>query len=171
MTGEWRPGVPSVRGGAVNALAVSGTTLFVGGEFNKLGEKSVSRLGAVDLATGQVLDWAPSLGCNVNAMEVVGGRLYVAACDLRVYDASTLLPVSAPATTGGPVYAIEPDGLGGVWIGGLFTKFAGANTPYLGHVDFNGLAVGYPMVDRRVVRDRGVRAGAVPVRRVRAARG
>ena len=44
----------------------------------------MTKLGAIDLVTGQVLDWAPSFpwNCNVHALEVLAGRVYVGGCDL-----------------------------------------------------------------------------------------
>ena len=158
VTGAWRPGFPSVRGGAVNALAVSGTTLYVGGEFNQLGEQAGDAAGrgrSRDRAGARL--GAVRSGCNVNAMEVVARQALRRG--VRPAGLSTRRRgrrCRRRRRPAGSVYAIEPDGLGGVWVGGSFTKFAGASTAYLGHIDFNGLAVGYRDRQRAGGRDRGV---------------
>lgn len=92
-----------------------GNTLFVGGTFDKLGTRSVKRLGAVDLGTGEVLDWAPNVPCEVYGLAVSGGRLHVAGCELRVLDTTTRAEV---AVAGKPLGYVEPDRAGGVWTGG-----------------------------------------------------
>ena len=145
-TGAWRPGFPTVTGGPVNALAVSGTTLFVGGDFAELGGRPVTRLGAIDLATGQVHAWAPSLpfGCPVTAMEVVGPTLFVGACGLRAYDVATRAALPLTGQPSMAVHALEPDGLGGIWVGG---KASGDGDVHLRHIDANGFNVPYAVTD------------------------
>ncbi|RKQ93131.1 beta-propeller uncharacterized protein DUF5122 [Solirubrobacter pauli] len=141
-TGAWRPGLPSVQG-EVRALAVHGTTLYVGGDVFELGGRQVFGLGAIDLTTGHVLDWAPYDSCPVYSLAVVGSRLLVGRCELRAYDAATRAPIAASALPTGGVFAIEPDGAGGVWLGGTI---AGG----LQHLDANLAALPAPAVNGRV---------------------
>ena len=105
----------------------------------------MTRLGAIDLATGQVHAWAPSLpwGCPVTAMEVVGPTLFVGACGLRAYDVATR---AALPLTGQPSMAVhaEADGLGGIWVGG---KASGDGDVHLRHIDANGFNVPYAVTD------------------------
>ena len=54
---KWHPEV----NGAVNALVRIGSTLYLGGEFTRFGGLPRSELAAVDIATGAVNSWSPSL--------------------------------------------------------------------------------------------------------------
>jgi hypothetical protein len=69
--------------GRVSAIAVSGTTIYIGGQFTHvkdLGGVSQARahLAAVDAATGSLLPWAPSTDLPVDALAVSpAGTVYV----------------------------------------------------------------------------------------------
>src|SRR2546421_340732 len=43
----------------VAAIARKGAVLFVAGDFTKIGGRAVSRIAAIDIATGRPLDWDP----------------------------------------------------------------------------------------------------------------
>jgi hypothetical protein len=43
----------------VQALAVSGSTVYVGGQFNSIGGQSRSNIAALDVTTGLVTAWNP----------------------------------------------------------------------------------------------------------------
>lgn len=80
---------PSVEGGAVEALALRGPTLYVGGSFRKLAGRARTGLGAVDAATGALLPWTAHLGlpselaqaldatATVHVMAAAGRTLFV----------------------------------------------------------------------------------------------
>jgi hypothetical protein len=67
--------------GKVWALELSAdrTKLYVGGDFSKIGDRSVSKLARIDLATGKVDTSfkARSVAGRVRALKLDGGRLYV----------------------------------------------------------------------------------------------
>lgn len=137
-TGAARAGFPNAVGG-VEALALSGSTLFVAGySLTKLGDRPVRGLGAIDLATGTVHDWAPALRCAAPDLEVVGRRLYVAGCELSIFDVTTRerLPVREQSAV-----AFEPDGAGGVWVA------SNSSEPYLSHFSAAGAVADYAAVD------------------------
>jgi hypothetical protein len=79
---NWNPN-PTDNGGAVRALARSGDTLFMGGDFTSAGGFPLNRLAAVDVVSGSASSsWNPSADKSVRALAVsdaVGtpGRLYV----------------------------------------------------------------------------------------------
>ncbi len=65
----------------VTALALSGSTLYVGGGFSTVGDKARSSIAAIDTKTGNVTDWNPNvydphIGV-VKALAVKDSTLYV----------------------------------------------------------------------------------------------
>ncbi|MCA9560905.1 MAG: PQQ-binding-like beta-propeller repeat protein, partial [Myxococcales bacterium] len=61
-TGEvlaWRPFADPADGSAVRALAMQGSTLYVGGDFTRVGEALRANLAAFDLDTLELLPWNP----------------------------------------------------------------------------------------------------------------
>ena len=85
-TGLAVPGWEATTDGGTPACVTNGHTVIAGGHFLKLGgplasETGVDRLhiGAIDLGTGDVLDWNPSANSilGVHALRYVGDSLYV----------------------------------------------------------------------------------------------
>lgn len=64
-------------GCGVNALARSGTTLYLGGGFTTIGGEVRNRIGAVSTSTGAVLSWDPDAKQPVDAIVVDGNTVYV----------------------------------------------------------------------------------------------
>jgi hypothetical protein len=64
--------------GSVRALALSGSTLYVGGAFDSIGGQPRSGIAAVDARTGAVSAWSPNpdRAGNANALAVSRRRLY-----------------------------------------------------------------------------------------------
>ncbi len=71
MTG-WNPGAD----GQVNALAASGSTVYVGGNFDSVASTARAKLAAIDAANGNVLAWAPNPAGQVNGLRASGATLY-----------------------------------------------------------------------------------------------
>lgn len=74
----WDPGAV----GGVKALALRGTTLYVGGQINTLAGKLRWNCGAVDAETGAILDWYPGGGSayddeEVAALTVSGSTVFI----------------------------------------------------------------------------------------------
>jgi hypothetical protein len=64
--------------GPVNALALSGGQLYLGGNFTQVGGQATSGLAAVTSTTGAVQSWAPRVsGGVVAALAVNGGSIFV----------------------------------------------------------------------------------------------
>jgi uncharacterized repeat protein (TIGR01451 family) len=121
-----------------------GNTLYVGGNFSKLGGHARTHVGAIDLATGQVVDWAPvilsSSSFVVMALAVtdtgvyIGGNFYsvngVARRHLAAVDAgnASLLPFD-PQPDGDIWSLLSTEGV--VYAGGRFTNIGGQTRKYL----------------------------------------
>jgi hypothetical protein len=94
MTGAVRPwdahlsgsvGTPSP---SVNALALSGHTLYVGGDFYSLGGQVRPCLAALDDSLGLATSWAPRADFPVRSLEITGSTLYAGG----IFGAVGLLP-------------------------------------------------------------------------------
>jgi hypothetical protein len=132
---------PSVSGGAgityVGALAVAGSTVYVGGQFQAANGVARNNLAAFD-ASGVVTSFDPEPNGPVRAMVVAGSTLYVGgafAVDTPVTRRSYLAAFDvASGTLGGwnpdvdgAVYALAMSG-STIYAGGLFSKANGLIT-------------------------------------------
>ena len=61
----------------VLSLAVSGGTIYVGGNFSTIGGQARSGLAALDAVTGAAKDWQPKAGRSVYALAVSGAMVAV----------------------------------------------------------------------------------------------
>jgi len=134
---DWAP----VLDGDVNALAISGNTLYVGGSFTSVtldGAASTrGRLAAFDITTGDLLPWAPFFDDAVTGLAISGGRIYVSGSFANVTpvggglaartrlaaisadDTGTLLPWAPSANNVPRVLAAAG---GRIYAGGNFTS-------------------------------------------------
>ena len=116
----WNPNLSlNELGGRVDAMAVSGSTVYLGGIFDHLNGGSVARdyLASVDATTGVATSWNPEPNSNIKAMELSGSTLYVAG-ELTAINGSTPRDdVAAIETSSGTATSWNPS-LGG---GGVYT--------------------------------------------------
>lgn len=74
----------------ITAMGVAGKTAYIGGSFNSVGGSPRSHLAAIDLVSGRLLPWAPSLedatatGEWVEGLAALGSTVYVAGGFHRV---------------------------------------------------------------------------------------
>ncbi|HEU5065357.1 MAG TPA: hypothetical protein VFT86_05650, partial [Gaiellaceae bacterium] len=61
----------------VNALALSGSTLYVGGEFDRVAGRARGNLASIDIAANRVTNWAPRVDGRVAALAPASGRVAV----------------------------------------------------------------------------------------------
>ncbi len=75
----WTP--PEIQGGGVGAFVISGTTLYIGGDFSSVGGQPRDGLAAIDLVTGEVADWNPlplhQVYDTIQTMARYGNTLYL----------------------------------------------------------------------------------------------
>lgn len=63
-------------GRATDALVLSGSTRFVGGDLLTIGGQARTGIAALDAATGSATDWNPSANSTVSALVVSGSTVY-----------------------------------------------------------------------------------------------
>jgi hypothetical protein len=136
--------------GTVRALAVSGSTVYAGGDFNgasSIGGAARNRIAALDATTGAATSWDPNANGTVWALAVDGSTVYAggdfngassigAAARNRIaaLDATTGNATSFDPNASGGVYALAVDG-STVYAGG---GFSGPSS--IGGADRNRLA-------------------------------
>jgi hypothetical protein len=130
---------------SVTALALSGSTLYVGGYFDTIGATARSNLAAVDILTGALTSWAPSVDDLVTSIAVgPSGTVYVAGYFATANDVDR--PFAAAFTAGGaltvwdpepsgPVYVVRAPAAGGVYLGGSFSLLGTDGRSGIGAVD------------------------------------
>jgi urease beta subunit len=134
----WNPGA----NGTVNALVVSGSTVYVGGSFSTLGgggsgTSSRSLIGAVDAATGSATSWIPGATGLVTALGVSGSSVFVGATagssiGATVRDRLAQVDAAGNLTSWNPgangiVNALVVSG-STVYVGGAFTALGGGGS-------------------------------------------
>ncbi len=145
----WNPGT----NGAVRAMALSGSQLFVGGDFTVLGSTSRTRAGCVDVTTGVVTSWNPNANGTVRALHLsasgfmlVGGQFTSIGGQARNRIAELNLTNGAANTLWNPnanssVFALEVVG-NVLYVGGQFTNIGGQSRSRLAALN---LATGAPL--------------------------
>lgn len=130
--------------GTVFAIAISGNTAYLGGDFSQVDGANRRKLGAVNLTTGAlVTTWHPTVDGQVQTVVVQSGKLYAGGVFLNVTDASGTYAqprlARFDATTGAfdpswrptpndRVRRIMPNADGTrMYVGGDFTDVSGAS--------------------------------------------
>ncbi len=141
--------------GAVYALLISGSSIYVGGDFLNIGSDGKARLAKVDRTTGMAVGtFNPQPNGTVFDLDEGAGQVFacggftIIGTHNRNFVAG-LDPNSGGATTfncgadAGPIYAVEHHG-GAVYLGGVFTVLSGVGRPHLGAVnDVTGNALSW----------------------------
>lgn len=129
----------------VYALALSGSTLYVGGSFSSIGGQPHANLAALDATTGAVLPWSCDVNGGVKTLALDGATLYVggqfsalggfARTNLGSVNASTgATSLWAPNPNSSSVNVVTVNG-SRVYVGGSFTVIAGMARNYLASFD------------------------------------
>lgn len=124
-------------GTSVEALTLSGSTLYVGGAFSGFNNGNAGRLNLASLeaATGRAIDWRPTPIGEVLCIAVLGGSVFaggefgyangvVPRLRLAEFDAATATVTSWNPALNNRVYALRADS-DKIYAGGFFTDAAG----------------------------------------------
>jgi hypothetical protein len=129
----WNPN-PNSASGLVNALVVSGNTIYVGGTFTIIGGQNRSKIAALDTSSGNVTSWNPPniYGGDVATLAVSGNKVYAggdftlvgaqARSYIAAFDVTTgnLTPWNSP-NINGKVNTLAISG-NTIYAGGKFSK-------------------------------------------------
>ncbi len=125
---DWHPTVFSLGAPTeIDAIAVSGRNVYLGGGFDRVGAKTRHLVAAVDAETGAVTPWAPTIGGDqVLAIAHSGRNVYIGGFDVgAAFDTAGHAIWNAPPTgTVASVNEIVPTG-GTVYVGGTFSVIGG----------------------------------------------
>ncbi len=171
---NWEPNPSST----VDAIAVSGATVYLGGYFSGPtainGSVTRNYAAAVDATTGTATGWDPNLNGEVLALAVSGGTVYLGGGFTEANGATARNYAAAVDATSGTVTSFDPDlnspvqtlavSGGTVYLGGGFTMINGSTTrDYLAAVDAtSGTDTGWsPNVNGGSVMSLAVNGGAV----------
>ena len=150
MATSWNPSVEqTVSGGdEVNSIAVSGSTIYIGGEFNSIYNSATfsrqyrNNIAAIDAVTGYPTGWDPNADNSISTIAISGSLIYVggkfnniggqtrknlAAIDLTTGNATSWTNNTNNNTNGAnPINILTISG-STVYVGGTFTMI-GAQT-------------------------------------------
>jgi len=137
--GPWNPSASYI----VSSMAVSGSTVYVGGQFTSItdsnGTQTRKYLAAIDATTGTVTSWNPDASQYVFALAVSGNMVYAGGAFtsfgggaysrnyLAAFDTSSAtpsVPTSWDPNANIAVFALAVSG-NTVYAGGFFTSFGG----------------------------------------------
>ena len=135
---------------SVCAIAVSGSTIYVGGTFNSIGGKERNNIAALDAVTGSATDWNPNTNCAyyycpwVGTLAVSGSTIYVGGWfvsiggltrnNIAALDATTGAATAWNPNANGYIYALAISG-STLYAAGAFTQIGGQTRNYIAALD------------------------------------
>jgi hypothetical protein len=129
----WNPSGMYV-GPQVYALAVSGSTIYVGGYFFNLNGHTRNNIAAVRASNGNLTNWDPSANSGVSALAVSGNTVFAGGSftsvggqgrdNIAALDASSGIATNWNPAAGGEVFALAVSG-STVYVGGSFRGIGG----------------------------------------------
>ena len=142
---------PNATGGTFNdilALDISGSSVYVGGDFTNIGGQARNRLAAIDITTGNATAWNPDVDYYVFDVVVSGSTVYAGGRFSTVNQGTTPLArnhLAAFNNTDGTATSWNPGANNEVWtlaadsstvyVGGWFTQMGGQDRNYFAAVD------------------------------------
>ena len=133
------------------ALAVSGSTVYAGGDFNRIGGRNCHGLAALDPATGLATSWDPgagmSTGLGIQALAVRGSTVYAGGRFVDIGGQRCPGAAALDSTTGLCIWNSQWNVIG-KWVSALapigYTLYVGGSAGNLAAVDAGtGIAMGW----------------------------
>jgi len=150
---SWNPNANDPWGsGEVWALALSGSTVYAGGNFINIGGETRNRIAALDATTGLATSWNPDANEEVSELALSGSTVYAGGAFTSIggqtrngfaaLDAATGLATSFDPNAGGvATFAVSGST---VYAGGGFTSIGGETRNYIAALDAaTGLATSW----------------------------
>jgi hypothetical protein len=123
--------------GRVNVITVSGSTVYLGGQFTSLrpagaaagtGEVTRNHVAAVSLSTGALLPWNPNANGTVRAIRVIGSNVYLGGSFTNVGGTARTRLAAVSTGSGALVTGWNASATGEVFtIAGTTTLYLGGN--------------------------------------------
>ncbi len=138
---SWNPNVGGAGSPTVFTISVTGSTAYLGGQFDTVGGPARNALAATNATTGAVTTWAPNV-VNIFGAEIIYAIIATASTvyiggqftDIGTSDAGGIAALSATTgalvagwqadTTGAPIYSMALVG-NTLYIGGYFSLVTG----------------------------------------------
>ena len=118
----WDPNANS----SVYALAISGSTVYIGGYFSGAtginGNISRNRLAAVDATTGTATNWDPNAGSTVNALALSGSTVYIGGSFISINPSLTRYSLAAVGANSGTATSWNPNATAGLTVNALLVS-------------------------------------------------
>ena len=140
---SWNPNAGGGLATTVVSLAVSGSTVYAGGNFTSIGGQPRNGIAALDSTTGMATSWNPDANSGAvlavsGSMVYVGGGFTIIGGQPRNYiaalDAVTGAATSWNPNADGPVEALAVSG-STVYAGGIFSNIGGQQRNYIAALD------------------------------------
>jgi hypothetical protein len=136
----WKPSV----NGNVNTLALSGSTIFIGGNFTSIDGQERNRIAEVNRTTGALTSWNPDSDGRIRTILLDGGIVYVGGDFNHIGGESRNFIAALDATTGlatiwnpnasHPVFTLAASGTS-VFAGGNFTSIGGQGRNHIAELN------------------------------------
>jgi hypothetical protein len=133
---SWNPDVGPSDTATVYALAVSGATVYAGGDFESIGTDIRHRIAAIGASTGSATTWNPDSNGAVNALALDGTKVYAGGSFTNIGGSGRNRIAALNASGTGTATSWNPDSNGAVkalaldattvYAGGSFTNIGGS---------------------------------------------
>ena len=141
----WNPNASFPTTAVVYAIAVSGSTVYAGGTFTKIGTTVRNNIAAIGTSgTGTLTSWNPNAGGRVNAIAISGSTVYAGGLFTTIGGQTrnriaALNNTTGTATTWNPnsdanVFTLAVSG-STVYAGGQFSNIGGQARKYIAALD------------------------------------
>lgn len=142
----WNPNASSERFLDIEALAASGSIVYLGGEFSAIGGRKRDNIAALDARTGRATPWNPRANGAVRSLVVAGSTVYVAGNFSKIAHSTRKYIAALDARTGrATAWNARPNEIvdslvihgSSVYVGGAFTMVGGRPRNHIAALDMS----------------------------------